>query len=341
MAESTLSIESSPIISQAKIEKMNRFRKENIGISLHLKGGDQNFSLALMADTKDAEGERIVNLPDSRPDKNNLNNEQWQRVGVLQQENNGKGDFLIVTIGEIRRRVSKADLAGKPSRVWLSSTVGFEVLDFNPKTHEVIIRKIKVPVKKPGWRNKLIDIIPPLIIGMGPAILPEDPIPPSPQPIIQEAPEGMPFGQVLTEEIPQVTAPELDESLLCPAVQEITIKAGGSLTKALEEVNGKERYLTEDLKSNKEQYFKDLLCLIAQPENIQLLEKRDPDVAQKIKELTSEESLNLNGPLIAERLMEVLEELNKIDPNRREFNEDFVLVHPLDKVFTPQFSHPG
>lgn len=361
MAESAPPIES-PLISQAQTLKMNRFRygdtgKEeepgrDVGVAVHLKAGEQNFSFALMIDPNDPKGKRIVNLSDSRPDKNNLNEKQWQRVGILQQENNGLGDLLVVTIGEIRRRVSKADLAGKSSKVWLSGTTGFEVLDFDPKTHVVTIHQIKrltppvVPLveRKPGWRRKLIDIIPPLIIGSGgPAILPGDSVPPPPQPIIQEAPEGMPSGEALTEkiDIPEVTTPELDESLRCPATKEFTIKAGGSLTRALVEINGLGRYLTDEAKLNKDLLYRDLLCLIAQPENMQLLEERDSKVADLLQELNSEESRRLLGPLTADGLSEALAKLNSSDPSRRSFNEQLVFVQPEDTVQVPQFSHPG
>lgn len=366
MAEFASPVES-PLISQAQSLKMDRFRdgdtgKEggrDVGVPVHLKAGEQQFSFALMIDPNDAKGERIVNLPNSRPDKNNLNNEQWQRVGVLQQENNGLGDFLIVTIGEIQRRVSKADLAGKSSKVWLSEAVGFEVLDFDPKTHVVTIHQIKrsvppvVPVaeRKPGWRRKLIPFIPVAILGSGTAVIPRDSVSPPPQPIIQEAPEGMPSEQVLTEEIPSpsnpaveekppVMTPELDESLRCPATKEFTIKAGGSLTRALVEINGLGRYLTDEAKLDKDLLYNDLLCLIAQPENLQLLETRDSKVADRLKELNSEESRRLIGPLTADKLSEVLAKLNAGDLSRRSFNEQLVIVQPGDTVQVPQFSHP-
>lgn len=362
MAESAPSVESPPIISYPQSQKMDRFRygdtgKEggkDVGVAVHLKAGEQNFSFALMIDPNDPKGERIVNLPDSRPDKNNLNDKQWQRVGVLQQENNGLGDLLVVTIGGIQRRVSKADLAGKPSKVWLSGTTGFEVLDFDPNTHVVTIHQIKrsappvVPLveRKPGWRRKLIDFIPPLIIGSGgPAILPGDSVPPPPQPIIQETPEGMPSEQILTPVVegktPEAATPELDDSLRCPATKEFTIKAGGSLTRALVEINGLGRYLTDEAKLNKDLLYRDLLCLIAQPENMQLLEERDSKVADLLKELTSEESRRLLGPLTADGLSEALAKLNSSDPSRRGFNEQLVFVQPEDTVQVPQFSHPG
>ncbi len=198
------------------------------------------------------------------------------------------------------------------------------MLDFDPKTHVVTIHQIKrlaspvVPVeRKPGWKRKLIDIIPPLIIGSGgPAILPGDFVPPSPQPIIQEAPGGMPSEEVFKEKIefPEAEIAELDESLRCPATKEFTIKAGGSLTRALVEINGLGRYLTDEAKLNKDLLYRDLLCLIAQPENMQLLEERDSKVADLLKELTSEESRRLLGSLTVDGLSEALAKLNSSDP---------------------------
>ncbi len=355
MAEITAALPQSPI-SEARESKMDHLRNgeagKDVGVPVHLKGGEQQFTFALMIDPNDPKGERIINLPDSRPDKNNLNAEQWQRVGILQQENEGKDDFLVVTIGEIQRRVSKAELKRQSSKVWLNQTNGFEVLDFDPKTHEVIIHQIKrlappvVPLveRKPGWRRRLIPFIP-LIIGTGTAAIPRDSVPPPPQPIIQEAPEGMPSEQISTpavgEKTPEVTTPELDESLLCPATKEFKIEKGDFLTRALVKVNGLTRYLTEDLKVDKGKLYQDLMCLVAQPENLEMLEKSDPKVAKKLKELNSEENRRLYGSPTAEMLYDALAKLNREDPERKDYNDQLVMSFIGNIFQVPQFSHPG
>ena len=355
MAEITVALPQPPI-SEVPGRKMEHFREELVGVSVHLKGGEQNFSFALMIDPNDPKGERIINLPDSRPDKNILNADQWQRVGILQQENEGKGDFLVVTIGEIQRRVSKAELKRQSSKVWLNQTKGFEVLDFDPKTHEVIIHQINrlappvVPLveRKPGWRRKLIPFIP-LIIGSGTAVIQRDSLP---TPVIQQEPVAPSEPQLTKEDVtltppviegttPEITTQELDESLRCPATKEFVIKAGGSLTRALVEVNGLGRYLTDEAKLNKDLLYKDLLCLIAQPENLQGLEKSDSKVADLLRDLNSQDSRNLIGSLTADMLSEALAKLNTNDPARVNLHDQLVIVQHGQTIQVPQFSHPG
>ena len=350
MAEITVALPQPPI-SEVPGRKMEHFREELVGVSVHLKGGEQNFSFALMIDPNDPKGERIINLPDSRPDKNILNADQWQRVGILQQENEGKGDFLVVTIGEIQRRVSKAELKRQSSKVWLNQTKGFEVLDFDPKTHEVIIHQINrlappvarvVETKKSGWGKRIIDIVPPIAIGLSPAPILEDPA--VRPPIIEEQPAGLPSEEAFTERVfplPETETPELDESLRCLATKEFVIKAGGSLTRALVEVNGLGRYLTDEAKLNKDLLYKDLLCLIAQPENLQGLEKSDSKVADLLRDLNSQDSRNLIGSLTADMLSEALAKLNPNDPARVNLHDQLVIVQHGQTIQVPQFSHPG
>ncbi|MBI2334946.1 hypothetical protein HYU96_04075, partial [Candidatus Daviesbacteria bacterium] len=255
--------EKQPAVSQPPTEKMEHFRTEERAVQLNLKGGEQGFSLAFMIDPNDLARERIINLPDSRRDKNNLTDQQWQRVVILQQENKGQGEHLEFQIGQQKFSVAKADLAGDSAKVWLTVTTGFEVLDFDPGTNAVTVRRIKrnapiVPLPKPAsesmppssqpsprlerkpgapdWKRKIIDIVPPIAIPFSPAPILENPA--VPPPIIEEQPTGLPSEQALTEEgflkpkpvmteakiPPEIREfPALDESLLCPAVSEWTI----------------------------------------------------------------------------------------------------------------------
>ncbi|MBI2334212.1 hypothetical protein HYU96_00210, partial [Candidatus Daviesbacteria bacterium] len=122
---------------------------------------------------------------------------------------------------------------------------------------------------------------------------------------------------------------------------EWTIPPGGSLTRGLIEVNGLARYLNDEGKLDKELLYKDLRCLIAQPENLQGLEKSDPKVAELLQNLTGGESRALLGPLTSDMLSEALAKLNTSDPARQHLSDQLVIVQPGQTIQVPQFSFPG
>lgn len=92
--------------------------------------------------------------------------------------------------------------------------------------------------------------------------------------------------------------------LACPATKEYVVQPGGSLSRGLIEVNGLGRYLHPDGTFNEEQIYKDLLCTIYLPENMDQLKESDPVLHAAIESLKANEKLT--GPITPAMLREVV-----------------------------------
>lgn len=344
---------------ELKMDKFNRGESgRDVAVPFNLKAGEQGFSFALMIDPKDdIEKQRIINLPDTR-DAFNLPKDAQAQIAILQQ----KGNKLSIGFRDREEELERVD-TDNPKKIWFNVGTGFEILDFDPATHVITIHKIKnqlavaPPVApapepspptstpdKPSWR-RLVDVVPPIAVGLGSAGIPQD----KPPAIIEEMPGGMPSAQpienflrptpiVETETSKVEEAPIVDESLKCPATKEFTIKEGQSLTRALIEVNGLGRYLNEEGKLDVDGLYKDLACLLVQPENFSGIESSDPKVAAFIKSVTGGQVATLVGPLSADLIYDGLRVLNENDPARKAYSDQLVIVHPDQKIQVPDFT---
>lgn len=343
-----------------KMDKFNRGESgRDVAVPFHLKAGEQGFSFALMIDPKDdMEKQRIINLPDTR-DAFKLPKDAQAQIAILQQ----KGDKLSVRFRD-REEVLKGVDADNPKKLWFNVGTGFEILGFDPATHVITIHKIKnqpvvappvspvpepTPTPKPIEKSpfqRFVDIVPPIAVGLSTVGIPQD----KPPVIIEEMPGGMPSAQpienflrptpIVETETSKVEeeAPIVDESLKCPATKEFTIKEGQSLTRALIEVNGLGRYLNEEGKLDVDGLYKDLACLLVQPENFSEIESSDPKVAAFIKSVTGDQVATLVGPLSADLIYGGLKVLNEDDPARKAYSNQLVIVHPGQKIQVPDFT---
>lgn len=346
-------------ITEADNLKMDRFNfgegGRDVAVPFQLKAGEQGYTFALQIDP--ANPNRMINLPDVRQIES-MSPYQKHNTAIIKQN----GDKLAITFQGKITEVSREELLRNPHKTALSRSVGFEVRDFDPQTHGIVIHRVKpeplvvppvspvvepAPAPKPTQKSpfqRLVDVVPPFAAGLSTAGMPQD-VPPA---IIEEMPGGFPSGQPLENFLApkpvvetQTSQPEpeiLDESLKCPATREFTIKAGQSLTRALVEVNGLGRYLNEEGKLDVPALYRDLACLLVQPENFSQLEKSDPKVAAFIQSVTGGEVPNLIGPLSADLIYGGLRVLNENDPGRTRYHDQLVIIQPGQTFHVPDFS---
>lgn len=166
---------------------------------------------------------------------------------------------------------------------------------------------------------------------------------PRPAPIVETV--GIPTPPTNITKIEQV-APEnslkdvapvpVDESLACPATKEYVVKPGGSLSRGLIEVNGLGRYLNADGTFDENKIYKDLLCTIYLPENMDQLAKSDPVLHAAVKSL--QDNVAITGSVTADMLRDVV---IKVNEPRRYTRPDGTPSNPqLGLTFAKDATHP-
>ncbi|MEX2028153.1 MAG: hypothetical protein WD988_01480 [Candidatus Curtissbacteria bacterium] len=317
-------------------------------IELKLRLGQQHDALVFGIDPK--MGRRILNLEDSRLVEN-MTEADLKTTAILQKNQDGT---LTISKAELEQVVTPDQLKEKSVVIPLNTQIGLEVLGFDPENGSVIVHKVDLKtggipvipptreVDVPSWGKKLVTFLGPpiaaVVIGTGigsqPPEAPPNPIMAPASLTYPEAPAPPPAETI------QLQTPELDESLKCESTQEYEIKSGDSLTKALVDVNGLDRYLNSEGKLDVDKLYKDLACLLAISANQSALESSDPTVANFVKDMFSEKTRALIGPPTAQRILDGFEELNA--PNGKERHpgsSSQLVITQSGQIFQiPQFS---
>lgn len=205
-----------------------------------------------------------------------------------------------------------------------------------------------LPVE-PGWRDKLVDIIGPIVIATGiiggaadAAAIPDVPhdkdqatvtyVDQKPGPVIEiRQPEGPQQG-------------EFDPSLQCPATVEKTVQEGDSLTKLIVDENGVDRYLKkgEDGKFglDVDALYEDLMCLLVQPENMAQLQNDDPEAASLITSMLELQKVT-GSKITSEQLYDAFKDKLNTPERVQGANNQLVLTYPESKWRVPSYKKPG
>jgi hypothetical protein len=264
------------------------------------------------------------------------------------------GNELVVSMADIDDvHLTQDQLKENKYTIHLDQNIAVEVVGFNPEDNSIVIHKVKketpaAPVVEPqltddqkdNWKKKLITLIPliPAAVIGGTLTIGTIMDPPK---FVESSPPGYhePAPEII--ETPQLIY-ETDESLKCPATKEVLTQDGDYLTKMLVDINGEGRYVLPDGGMNVDLLYKDLMCLLAIPENINELknESADPLVAKYVENRMSTDNQIRFGPATATTLYRGLLELNSPDGKDRYPNADkqLVKIQPGQKFKIPDFS---
>ncbi len=310
-------------------------------VLFQLKQGTQKDTFVLGMDAQNPG--RVINL-DTSDKVLQMTPEDFTRTAILQRQDN---ELVIYTPNDQEIRLTQEQLRQNPHLIQLTGTTGVEILDFDPEQNSIIIHKTKpaaapillapeplppapIPLPLPGWRQKILDLIDPVIVATtlvtgSPGSTPIETVPPPA--VVEPAPA----------EIPQ----QIPETLQCPATKEMTVAPGDSLTKLLVDVNGLPRYLADDGKSlDVQKLYKDLACMLVIPENRPIIAQSDSDVASLLD--TMFQNRTLIGPLTPKMIYDMIDFLNAkrskdLPPGA---SPQLVIIQPGQHFLTPDFSQP-
>ncbi len=345
-----------PEIYQGNVNKMDVLNLGEQGhdraVPFQLKQGTQKDTFVLGMDAKNPG--RVINV-DTRESLDQMTKEDYARTAILRRQGN---ELLVTTPYDEQEgiRLTQEQIRQNPHLVQLTDTTGVEILDFDPQKNSILIHKAKrdlppiplvdpipvpdqIPVPEPApqipinrlreYQQKLITIIAAPIatvamMGGHPAEV--QPIPP---PAIVET---IPAPQNL--EVPQVE-PQLDPSLRCEKTQSYQIKPNDFLTKALVDVNGINRYQNTDGSMDVNKLYRDLMCLLAIPDNQAALQSSDPAVANFVKDMM--QSQDLFGPATSDKLLQGLQTVNSPNGQERYKNasKQLAIVQPGQLFYIP------
>ncbi len=198
---------------------------------------------------------------------------------------------------------------------------------------------IPVSLAFPRTVTPIPETPPPAIVEQAPFI-PQNPV--DTGVVKAPAPKEKPdYGQrkvvpeLKKEESHQLTEDEILKQFACPFYEQFTLEAEypkNSLSGALISVNGRERYLKPDGSFDEELIAKELLCMVANPKNLEVVRKSDPEIAKAIETIT-QKARQENREISPEELKEALFSTNKT----RGKEEWFVKNAVGDTFWTPFF----
>jgi len=311
--------------------------REDRAVAFKLREGGQNDRLAFMIDPQNPD--RII----SPADTNSVNLQKLRDASLATALVFHKdGDKLIVTDAHGKdTEVSKQMLETgsyvfplDPARGIALGLVGY---GSGPDLQDdiIVLHKIEVaptpPVPIPETaRKKIVDILGPGILATaaltnldGGDKVTVTGIPREPGPIIE-------IKKPIEETTSTPDQKEYKDPLQCEQFVPKTVQEGDSLTKLIVDVNGVDRYVTKGADGlfamDVDLLYRDLMVMVAQPDNMTQLQKDDPEAASLVTAITEMKKVT-GGSITSEELYDALKSKLNSPERVAGANKQLVLTH--------------